>query len=133
MKQIKSLSEKRLIAECQLNGEKALFLMDTGATVGLIDRRAVKEYGLQCKRDYPGTLTGAGGELRGVKICDTFAYLMGKPLTQFLVADIGDVVESIERETGLRITGIVGLPQMKLAGIRIDANDNEIIIEEDGD
>ena len=121
MKEVKSLSEKRLIAECQLNGEKALFLLDTGATVGLIDRRAVKEYGLQCKRDYPGTLTGAGGELRGVKICDTFA--------QFLVADIGDVVESIERETGLRITGIVGLPQMKLAGVQIDANDNLIIIE----
>ena len=33
MKKIKSLNDKRLIVECQLNGEKALFLMDTGATV----------------------------------------------------------------------------------------------------
>ena len=133
MKKIKSLNDKRLIVECQLNGENALFLLDTGATVGLIDRKAAKRYDLKSTRDFPGTLTGAGGELRRVKICDTFAYLMGKPMTQFLIADIEDVVESIERETGLRITGIIGLPQMKLAGIRIDANDNEIIIEEDGD
>lgn len=129
MKTLKSLSDKRLIVECQLNGENVMMLLDTGATVGLIDRKAAKRYDLKATRDFPGTLTGAGGELRGVKICDTFAYLMGKPLTQFLVADIGDVVESIERETGLRITGIVGLPQMKLAGVQIDANDNLIIIE----
>ena len=133
MKKIKSLNDKRLIVECQLNGENALFLLDTGATVGLIDRKASKKYGLKSTRDYPATLTGAGGELRGVKICDTFAYLQGKPLTQFLIADIEGVVESIRRETGLEIAGIIGLPQMKLAGIGIDANDNEIIIEEDGD
>lgn len=133
MKKLKSLSDKRLIVECLLNGERALFLLDTGATVGLIDRPAVKRYGLRAVRSYPGTLTGAGGTLRDVRICETFAYLQGKPLTQFLIADMGDVVESIERETGLEITGIVGLSQMKLAGVCIDANDNLVIIEEDGD
>lgn len=130
MKQIESLSDKRLVVECSLNGKPALFLLDTGATVGLIDRSAKKKYGLECRRDYPGTLTGAGGELRGVKICDTFAYLCGKPLAQFLVADIGGVADSIERETGLRIAGIVGLPQMKQAGVQIDTDDNLILVEE---
>lgn len=131
MKRLKSLNDKRLIVECQLNGENVMMLLDTGASAGLIDRRAAKRYDLKSTRDFPGTLTGAGGELRRVKICDTFAYLMGKPMTQFLIADIEDVVESILRETGMTIAGIIGLPQMKLAGIRIDANDNEIIIEEE--
>lgn len=133
MKKMKSLSDKRLIVECLLNEERALFLLDTGATAGLIDRRAVKRYGLRAVRRFPGTLTGAGGTLSDVRICETFAYLEGKPLTQFLIADIGDVVESIRRETGLEITGIIGLPQMKLAGVRIDANDNLVMLEEDGE
>lgn len=129
MERIKSLSSKRLIASATLNGKEARFLIDTGATVGLIDRDAVKEYGLAVGKPYPGTLVGAGGELRGVKHCNTFALMGGKSIPQFLIADISQVVRSIRKETGIRIAGIIGLPQMKIAGIQIDANDNEIIIE----
>ena len=37
MEKIKSESEKRLIVEGQVNGKKAYFLIDTGASVGIID------------------------------------------------------------------------------------------------
>lgn len=126
---IKSESEKRLIVEGQVNGKSAYFLIDTGASVGLIDKEKKKKYGLKEGFRYHGTLIGAGGEMKDVKHCDTFMEFEGKTIPQFLLADISNVVKSIKRETGIEILGIISLPQMKFAGIGIDSNDMEIIIE----
>ena len=126
---IKSETEKRLIVEGQVNGKSAYFLIDTGASVGLIDKEKKKKYGLKEGFRYHGTLIGAGGEMKDVKHCDTFVEFEGKTIPQFLLADISDIVKSIKRETGIEILGIISLPQMKFAGIGIDANDMEIIIE----
>lgn len=126
---IKSESEKRLIVEGQVNGKSAYFLIDTGASVGLIDKSKKKKYGLKEGFRYHGTLIGAGGEMKDVKHCDTFVELEGKTIPQFLLADISNVVKSIKRETDIEILGIISLPQMKFVGIGIDANDMEIIIE----
>ena len=41
MKKINSLSEKRLIVECNVNGKTAAFLIDTGASIGLIDKNNI--------------------------------------------------------------------------------------------
>lgn len=43
--------------------------------------------------------------------------------------DIDDVVESIEAQTGIRILGIISLPQMKVAGVNIDTNSNILTLE----
>ena len=129
MEKIKSLSDKRLIVECTVNGRQGNFLVDTGASVGLIAEDRVRKFGLLEGRRYPGTLIGAGGEISGVRYCNTFANLKGKDIPQFLIADISAVRESIRRETGVEILGIISLPQMKIAGMQVDANDNLIIIE----
>lgn len=129
MKRIKSKSDKRLIVEGTVNDKTACFLVDTGASVGLMDYDQRKEYGLEVGNKYYGTLIGAGGELKNVKVCSTFAEVSGKTIPQFLLADIGGVVDSIKRETGIKILGIISLPQMKMCGLGVDANDNEIIIE----
>lgn len=129
MMRINSKSNKRLIVGCTVNDNDAYFLIDTGASVGLIDKSKVKEYGLVKGRSYNGTLLGAGGEMRNVRHCDTFVEFEGKTIPQFLLADISNVVKSIEKETGIEILGIISLPQMQLAGLGIDANDMEIIIE----
>lgn len=123
------MSEKRLIVECTVNGKKGNFLIDTGASIALIAEDRVKKYGLARGCRYPGTIVGAGGEMDGVYYCNTFANLEGKDIPQFLIADISGVRSSIMRETGIEILGIMSLPQMKIAGIRIDANDNLIILE----
>lgn len=129
MKRIKSLSDKRLIVEGKVNDKKAFFLLDTGASVGMYDDAKRKDYGLEKGVRYNGTLIGAGGEMRNVRVCNTFAEVEGKKIPQFLLADIESIVESIKRETGIEILGIIGLPQMKWAGFGIDTNDNEIIVE----
>ena len=124
MKQIKSLSDKRLIIECTVNSKPAYFLIDTGASVALIAEDKVLK-----GRRFPGTIVGAGGEMNDVYYCNTFANFEGKDISQFLIADISGVRSSIKRETGLEILGIISLPQMKFVGIQIDANDNLIILE----
>lgn len=129
MERIKSKSDKRLIIEGIVNDKQAFFLIDTGASVGMYDNSQRKEYDLEKGMRYNGTLIGAGGEMRGVRVCNTFANIKGKKIPQFLLADIESIVDSIKRETGIKILGIIGLPQMKWAGLGVDANSNEIIIE----
>lgn len=129
MIQIKSKSEKRLIVEGIVNGKSANFLIDTGASVGLIDDNQVKKYTLNVGKRFNGTLVGAGGEMKDIRYCNSFVEIGEKKIPQFLIADIREVVKSVKRETGCEILGIVSLPQMKLIGINIDANDSSIIIE----
>lgn len=129
MVEIKSKSDKRLIIEGIVNGKAANFLIDTGASVALIDDAKVKEYDLNVGKRFNGTLVGAGGEMRNIRYCNTFVNVGGKDIAQFLIADISGVVKSIERETGIKILGIISLPQMKMVGMNVDSNDNLIIIE----
>ena len=129
MKKVKSLSEERLIIEGLVNGKEAYFLIDTGASVGMMDYGKRYDYDLKVGRRYGGTLMGAGGEMRNVRHCDTFLILQNKVIPQFLLADISNVVESIVRETDIKILGIISLPQMRMCGISLDCNDNLIILE----
>ena len=129
MKQFKSLSDKRLIIEAEVNGKKGFFLIDTGASVGLIADDKVKKFDIVRGRKYPGSLVGAGGEMEDVYYCNTLVRFGGKDIPQFLITDISGVRSSIERETGIEILGIIGLSQMKIASMQVDANDNMIIVE----
>jgi hypothetical protein len=129
MERIKSKSKKRLIIEGQVNGKDACFLLDTGASAGIMDDSQSKKYGLVEGRPFGSTIVGAGGEIKDVHYCMTMLECYGKTIPQFLLADIRDIVRSIKRETGIEVLGIISLPQMRIAGLGIDANDNEIIIE----
>lgn len=129
MKRTNSISDKRLIVEGRVNGKRAYFLIDTGASVGLMDSNQRDDYGLIRGRKYNGTIIGAGGEMSNVRHCDTFLNIEDRVIPQFLLADIEGVVESIKRETGVKILGIISYPQMKMANLSLDCNDNEIIFE----
>ena len=129
MKRIKSISDERIIVEGKVNGKEAFFLVDTGASVGLMDSNQRDDYGLIKGRKYNGTIIGAAGAMSNVRHCDTFLNVEDRVIPQFLLADIEGVVESIKRETGVKILGIISLPQMKMANLSLDCNDNEIIFE----
>lgn len=128
MDRIKSKSEKRLIIEGRVNGKAAYFLLDSGASVGLMDDNQRRDYDLVTGRRYSGTLVGAGGEINA-RHCDTFVEFQDKVIPQFLLADISGVVNSIKRETGIEILGIISLPQMGMIGLNIDINSSEVWLE----
>lgn len=129
MKRIKSISDKRLIVEGVVNGKAANFLVDTGASVAIMDYGQRKDYDLEVGKRFNGTIVGAGGEINNVRYCNTFVHIEDKVISQFLLADIDGVVRSIKRETGIEIIGIISLPQCKMFGLSLDCNDNEIILE----
>lgn len=126
MSTFRSVSTKRLIVEAIVNGRGAYFLIDTGASVGLIDEDKTRAYRLVRGRRYNGSLVGAGGEISRAYVCNTFPTLDGQPITQFLLCDISAVRGSIYRETGIEILGIIGLKQMKALRMVIDTSLNEV-------
>lgn len=128
MKIIKSLTKKRIIVTAQVNGKDANFLIDTGATVALISDGIKRKYKLSVGKEYHLPIIGAGGDFYA-RYCNTPAYIEDKPFTQFLVADIDNIIGSIKRETGIEIHGIMSLPQMQFAGVRINTKDNTLIID----
>lgn len=69
------LTTKRPIVECTINGKIANFLLDTGASVAFIDREFINEYALAEGKKYHGKVMGAGGEMRGVRYCNSFVTL----------------------------------------------------------
>lgn len=129
MKRIKSESEQRLIVEVKVNGKSAYMLIDTGASAGMMDVNQADEYDVVVGNKYCGTLIGAGGEMQDVRHTHTMAEFEGRKIPQFLLADISSVVKSIDRETGIKILGIISLPQMKIAHLGIDCDDMDIIVE----
>ena len=129
MERVKSKADNRLIIEAEMNGNNGCFLVDTGASVGLISKRIEKDFKLKKGRKYGGTLIGAGGEIKNVFHCDTPANFKGRIIPQFLFADIDNVIKSIRRETGVEIVGIISLPQMSIIGMNIDVNSQEVWLE----
>lgn len=125
---IKSLSDKRLIIEGKINDKKCLVLLDTGASVSLLNEDKVREFKIKQGRKFNGSLIGAGGEFETSYISDSFIVIGGKTTTQYIIGNITSVHDSIMEETGLDIDAIMGLPQMKEIAMIIDSGENTIII-----
>ena len=68
MKRIKSESEKRLIVQGTVNGKAACFLIDSGASIGLMDYDQRKDYDLVVGRRYNGAILGVGGDMDNVAV-----------------------------------------------------------------
>lgn len=125
---MKSLSEKRLIVNGKVNGKDWPFLLDTGASIALIDKDMIKKAGLVKGKRYPGTIVGAGGKLENLYYCNTFVeFPNNKKIAQFILADISHVKDSIYRETGIEILGIISLPQMKFLNIQLDLSNENVL------
>ena len=122
---IESVAENRIIVPAEVLSKTRYFLIDTGASVGLISHR-IK--GIVRGRRYEGTLTGAGGDIDALYICNTFAILGDKRIAQFLICDIDNIIENIKNDEGVEIAGIISLPQMRMYGAEIDTDDNYITI-----
>ena len=100
-------------------------LVDTGASCGLLDKSAVKEYKLAVNKHRTINLVGAGGKFKA-SMCDTPFVIAGKQIYQFAIANISSVVESIKKQTDIDIAGIISLPQAKMIGMSIDTDDNYV-------
>lgn len=122
------VTPKRPIISVSINGKPAYMLVDTGASVGLIDVNAKRLYDFDLGLPYAGSITGVGGQV-GVWHTKKLAVdIVGVPLVQFLTSDLQNVADSIQRETGIRIAGIIGWKQIQ--GAEMKVMDDKIIIGE---
>ena len=123
-----SESDKRIIVRGEINGLPAYMLVDTGAVAGILSKDIVREYALEVNKSKKFRMEGAGGNFDAC-LCETPLVLGGRPIYQFLVADISNLVDSIRKETGVEIAGIISLPQMRGLNIRINTHANYITID----
>lgn len=123
------LSDSRPLVEVEINDRPAVMLVDTGSSTGLIDINQMDEYGFSLMAKTDMIISSIGEkQCESYRVRDLWVRLEGIAIYQFLATDISLVVESIYKETGYRISGIIGYDQIKNAEIKIDANNNLITI-----
>lgn len=123
------LSDSRPLVEVEINGRPAVMLVDTGSSTGLIDINQMDEYGFSLMAKTDMVISSIGGKrCESYRVRDLWVRLEGISIYQFLATDISLIAESIHKETGYRISGIIGHDQIKNAEIKIDASNNQIKI-----
>ncbi len=123
------LSDRRPLVEVEINGRPAVMLVDTGSSTGLIDINQMDEYGFSLMAKTDMVIISIGEkQCESYRVRDLWVRLEGISIYQFLATDISLIAESIHKETGYRISGIIGYDQIKNAEIKIDASNNQIKI-----
>lgn len=121
---IKIISQKRPVIEAVLNGKKYNFLLDTGASVGIIDKRTKGVH--TSWRSV--TIVDASGDNISCPVLKDLVQVGGKNIGQFILSDLSGVRESIRQETGKDITGIISYPQMQSLHTNLDMDSNMLKI-----
>lgn len=122
-----SISEDRIIIPVTINNKKGYMLVDTGASLGIIDIDCKKEYKFDLGSKIGGAIVGVGGKASSAYHTKNLRVdIGGVKLYQFITMSIDSVRESIKQKTGITIQGIIGLTQIKMSEMKIDA-DNGII------
>lgn len=122
-----SVIDKRILIPIKVNGKSVYFLVDTGASIALVDITKVKELGFKLGSKLAGGLVGAGGDISEVyHTKDLDVDFNGNKIFQFVATNIDAIKASIKRETDYDIFGILCLDQMKKLGMIIDTANNKV-------
>lgn len=109
----------------KINGKRACFLIDTGSDFTLLNEGNASVYGFQVnnRQKRYGQLVDFSGSRQAAKNIYDLELVMGKGhefQTNFVASDLNSLVTGIQRNTGIRIAGIIGSDLMKKYGFRID-------------
>ena len=123
----KILSKQRPIINISINGKTAPVLIDTGASMSILDICQKKNYDFDIRNKMNVSIIGVGGKQNDAyHVKNANIDLQGIPLYQFATMDISNVVESIHKATGIRVSGILGTGHIKLLEMKIDL-ENDVI------
>lgn len=98
------------IVQGTLNGNRAYFLLDTGASISIIDIQQAKKYGVRTTESDGAGVVGYGGVTMlnyDLSNCDIY---LGKTRlgNEFNGKDIDIIVKTINKHSGYQIVGIIG-------------------------
>lgn len=126
-----SVVNNRLLLPIKVNGKSVYFLVDTGASIALVDITKQKELKFKLGHQLAGGLVGAGGEINEVyHVKDLDVDFNGHKIFQFVATNIDGVKASIKRETDYEIFGILSLKQMQDLGMIIDTASGNVYFKE---
>ncbi|WNJ20183.1 retropepsin-like aspartic protease [Pontibacter sp. G13] len=111
------------IVEGTLNGKKAYFLVDTGATISLLDLSVKKKYRFQASYESSNCAIarGIGGAASMTKVYRVDMSLGTLPIeTKFYGMDLAHISAHIMQDTGIEIAGVIGTDLMKRYGFNLD-------------
>lgn len=93
-----------------LNGKKAYFMLDTGASISVLDTNQAKDYMFSIIGDSGVEITGIGSNRSESKEIGKSLIKVGeKTLTEeFIGKDLRDVVRAVSSGSGYNIVGIIG-------------------------
>ena len=116
-----SMNKRVPIIQVELNGKKAKFLIDSGASLNILDKNAAKEYGFKTYSSSDSTVTGIGGAEEILSVGGTDVVINGKKVRMpFKSIDLSNVVSK------LGIVGIIGSRWLSQQGYIIDYCDHTI-------
>ncbi len=121
------------VVEGTLNGKKAFFIIDSGASVSVLDEKQSNRYGYHIDEGFfeNSTIAGYGGTSSVSAAAVGVDLVIGnKELsTDYRSKDISEVVNVIKQNTGVTITGIIGSDIMKSYKFVLDYSSNSVYIK----
>ena len=107
------------IIEAVINGVTVNMLIDTGASVNIINSESVYKFkGVKLYGEKQ--LVTVGSNTRANSLRNIEASIKGRPVTDFIALDLTSLQNSIQAETRIEIDGIIGVNGIKELGMIID-------------
>lgn len=116
------------IVQATLNGKKAYFLLDTGASISVLDTNKTKHFLFRTEGENDTAIIGYGGKTNSTSELSRVEVFLGteKLNMPFLGRDLKSLVEPIRKGTGYEIVGIIGNNNIKNEGFKLDFKNNKI-------
>ena len=118
------------IIEAVINGVTVNMLIDTGASVNIINSESVYKFkGVKLYGEKH--LVTVGSNTRANSLRNIEALIKGRAVTDFITLDLTSLQASIQAETRLEIDGIIGVNGIKQLGMIIDLSRGIVTIKAD--
>lgn len=118
--------EKVPIIAATLNGKPCKFIVDSGASISLVDISLLDEYNLHQVQGTPGTIDGLGGTAQIVDLSMTTLEIGGIKFNRLLRAqNLSNVLKKIPVSG---VVGIIGSDFFKDYGVIIDYKTNALYL-----
>lgn len=114
-----------------LNGKEAFFIVDSGASISVLDKAQVKDYNFSVGAPMDVTISGYGGQSSPDDASHINITVGGVDFNgTYRTQDITNVVSTIQSTSGVKIAGIIGSNIMKSKGVIIDYSTNSLYIKD---
>lgn len=116
------------IAKVKINGKEIYVIMDTGASISVIDEKSSRSLGFNVFDDPESTgIAGYGGtnvmRLTDIHEIELDGYTING---DFKTQNLTNIITAIKNNTGFEITGIVGMNFMRTYDFAINFTNNTI-------